>query len=54
MMTLGISARSADAKTFDGCVEDIAMACKLSLRITMHVGVTTAKIRGITSSTRRT
>ena len=48
MMTLGISARSADAKTFDGCVADMAMARKLGLRITMHVGVTTAKIRGIT------
>ena len=48
MMTLGISARSADAKTFDGCAEDMAMARKLGVRITMHVGVTTAKIRGIT------
>jgi cytosine/adenosine deaminase-related metal-dependent hydrolase len=48
LMTLGISARSADAKTFDGCVADIAMARKLGVRVTMHVGVTTAKIRGIT------
>lgn len=48
LMTLGLSARSADAKTFDGCVDDIAMARKLGVRITMHVGVTTAKIRGIT------
>lgn len=48
LMTLGLSARSADAKTFEGCVADIKFARKLGLRITVHVGVTTAKIRGIT------
>ena len=48
LVTLGLSARSADAKTFDGCVADMKFARAHGLRITMHVGVTTAKIRGIT------
>jgi 5-methylthioadenosine/S-adenosylhomocysteine deaminase len=48
LVTLGLSARSADAKTYDGCVQDINFARKLGLRVTMHVGVTTARIRGIT------
>jgi 5-methylthioadenosine/S-adenosylhomocysteine deaminase len=48
LVTLGLSARSADAKNYDGCVADIKFARQLGLRITMHVGVTTAAIRGIT------
>ncbi len=48
LLTLGMSVRSADAKTFDGCVADMKFARKLGIPITMHVGVTTAKIRGIT------
>jgi 5-methylthioadenosine/S-adenosylhomocysteine deaminase len=48
LVTLGLSARTADAKTFEGCVEDIKFARQHGLRVTMHVGVTTARIRGIT------
>ncbi len=48
LVTLGMSVRSADAKTYDGCVADMKFARQLGIRITMHVGVTTAAIRGIT------
>ena len=48
LVTPGLSARSADAKHYDDCVEDMKFARKLGIRITMHVGVTTAAVRGIT------